>query len=83
MVHVITPLKLLSTPKASIYLKEEHGLIVAPKSLSKWRWSGDGPLFLNAGTRRVVYRPVDLDAWAAARLSPPRCSTSDHPQEAA
>lgn len=77
MVHVISPPKLLLTPEAAIYLKDQHGLTVAAKSLSKYRWSGEGPVFLKAGTRRVVYRPADLDAWAVARLSQPMRSTSD------
>ncbi len=75
MFDVIAPPKLMTTREAAGYLKDRHGLIVAEKSLSKWRWSGAGPRFLKAGTRRVVYRPAELDLWASARLSEPMTST--------
>lgn len=76
MFDVIAPPKLMTTREAAGYLKDRHGLTVAEKSLSKWRWSGHGPQFLKAGTRRVVYRPAALDAWATARLSEPMTSTA-------
>jgi len=76
MFDTITPPKLLTTREAVGYLKDRHGLTVAEKSLSKWRWSGEGPAFLKAGKRRVVYRPASLDTWASARLSEPMTSTA-------
>jgi predicted DNA-binding transcriptional regulator AlpA len=46
----------LRPPQAASYL----GVAVA--TLSKWRVTGQGPLFARAG-RAVVYRRRDLDAW--------------------
>ncbi len=76
MFDVINPPKILTTREAVPYLREKHGLVVAEKSLSKWRWSGQGPRFVKVGTRRVAYRPTELDAWASARLSEPLTSTA-------
>lgn len=49
----------LTTRQAADYL----GL--SPNTLSRWRWSGDGPPFKKLG-RAVRYGVADLDAWAAA-----------------
>jgi len=76
MFDVINTPKILSTREAVPYLRDRHGLVVAEKSLSKWRWSGEGPRFLKVGKRRVAYRPAELDAWATARLSEPFSSTA-------
>ena len=57
----------LSTREAAHYL----GL--APRTLNRYRVSGDGPVFHRFGGR-VRYRREDLDAWAAARR---RVSTVD------
>lgn len=50
----------------------EH-LNVSPNTLSRWRWTGDGPAFLKMG-RSVRYARSDLDAWVAERK---RHSTSE------
>lgn len=50
----------LRPPQAAAYL----GVAVA--TLSKWRVTGQGPLFARAG-RAVVYRRHDLDAWLGQR----------------
>ncbi|WP_051212476.1 helix-turn-helix transcriptional regulator [Rubritepida flocculans] len=42
-------------------------LRVAPRSLQRWRATGDGPRFVRLGLRRVAYAEADLLAWAAAR----------------
>ena len=76
MFDVIAPRKLMTTREAAGYLMDRHGLPVAEKSLAKWRWSGAGPRFHKAGTRRVVYQPAELDLWASARLSEPMISTT-------
>jgi hypothetical protein len=44
--------------------------------LAKWRSTGGGPRFHRVGSR-IVYRPADLDAWIASRVSGPLTSTSD------
>ena len=43
------------------------------KTLSRYRVSGDGPVFHRFGAR-IRYRRDDLEAWAASRR---RVSTSD------
>ncbi|HXP74281.1 MAG TPA: DNA-binding protein [Stellaceae bacterium] len=65
----------LSRREASDYLKS-RGLPVAVATLNKLACVGGGPVFQSFG-RLPRYRPADLDAWAAARLSKPRRSTSD------
>ena len=55
------PLKpLLSEPRAA----EVCG--VNPKTLARRRWSGDGPVFVQIGSR-ILYRPDDLEAWLQSR----------------
>lgn len=75
MFEVINTKKILNTREAVPYLLDKHGLVVAEKTLSKGRWSGTGPRFIKIGTRRVGYRPEELDSWAMARLSEPMTST--------
>lgn len=65
----------LSRKEASAYLKA-RGLPVSPSTLNKYATVGGGPVHVKFG-RLARYRPSDLDAWAAARLSAPRRSTSD------
>jgi len=59
--------KYLSTREAANWL----GL--SPRTLDRYRVSGDGPAFHRFGSR-VRYLAADLDDWAAARR---RLSTSD------
>lgn len=40
---------------------------VSPRTLERWRWSGEGPQFLKLG-HRVVYRLEDIIAFEAERL---------------
>lgn len=65
----------LSRKEASEYLKA-RGLPVSPATLNKYATIGGGPIHVKFG-RLARYKPSDLDAWAAARLSAPRRSTSD------
>ena len=46
---------------------------LSSKTLSRYRVSGDGPVFHRFGTR-IRYRREDLEAWATTRR---RASTSD------
>lgn len=42
---------------------------ISPRTLQRWREEGGGPAFVRLGLRRVGYRPADLDAWVAARIT--------------
>ena len=42
-------------------------LSVSVRTVQRWRGSGDGPPFVRAGARRVVYSPAAVEAWATAR----------------
>jgi hypothetical protein len=53
-----------------------HGYRTAPSTLAKLACIGGGPVFESFG-RRPLYREVDLLAWAAAKTTGPRRSTSD------
>ncbi|WP_174242082.1 hypothetical protein [Teichococcus oryzae] len=35
------------------------------KSAARWRVTGEGPPFVRVGPRRIVYRLVDCEEWAA------------------
>lgn len=67
--------RLLSRAEAAEYL-EAKGQPVAVATLAKYATVGGGPVFRKFG-RRVRYSQASLDAWAAHKLSSPRCSTSD------
>jgi len=43
-------------------------------TLANWRCAGKGPPFLKVG-RHVRYRPPDVDAWIAARVTTPESVT--------
>ena len=65
----------LSRAEAARYL-DGRGLRVATQTLAKYAVTGGGPIHRRFGSR-VVYSPADLDAWAEAKLSKPRRSTSE------
>ena len=46
----------LDTRQAATFLN------LSPNTLSRWRWSGDGPRYVKLG-RAVRYRVADLEAW--------------------
>jgi predicted site-specific integrase-resolvase len=46
---------------------------ISPRTLERWRWTGEGPAFLKIGGR-VVYRLEDVLAYEQARQ---RRSTAD------
>jgi|SRR6516164_9328595 len=58
----------LRTPGAALYV----GL--SESTLEKLRLTGEGPIYHKSGSKIVVYRPEDLDAWLNARR---RRSTSE------
>lgn len=39
---------------------------ISPRTLERWRWLGQGPLYLKIGGR-VVYRQQDIEAFEAER----------------
>jgi hypothetical protein len=65
----------LDRREASAFLTD-RGYRTAPATLAKLACLGGGPSFRSFG-RRPLYEPADLLAWAAARSSGPRRSTSD------
>ena len=48
----------MTTPQAAAYLQ------LSPNTLSRWRWSGDGPRYRKLG-RSVRYARTDLEEFAA------------------
>ena len=40
---------------------------ISPRTLERWRWTGQGPRFLKIGGR-VVYRIQDIQAYETAQL---------------
>lgn len=68
--------RLLRRKEAARYLTERRGLPVAAQSLAKLAVVGGGPAFRKFG-RFPIYDVDDLEAWANAKLSPLRRSTSD------
>jgi hypothetical protein len=65
----------LNRKEAADYLTA-RGLKTAPSTLQKFASVGGGPAYSIFGTR-AVYTPPNLDAWADAKLSAPRNSTSE------
>ena len=48
---------------------------ISPRTLERWRWTGEGPAFIKIGGR-VVYRLEDVETYEANR----HCSsTADKP----
>ena len=65
----------LDRREAAKYLTR-RGLRTSWRTLQKMATVGGGPLYRVFGIR-AVYLPADLDAWADAKLSAPRHSTSE------
>lgn len=53
-----------------------RGLKVSANTLQKYATTGGGPMYQRFGNR-AVYTIPNLDAWADAKLTPPRASTSE------
>jgi hypothetical protein len=62
--------------EAAKYLTEELGLPITWTTLQKLACTGGGPPYRIFGNR-ALYTDEDLDAWAEARMSPLRTSTSE------
>ena len=69
-------MQLLTTPQASDYLLERHGIRRAPAYLAKLRSVGGGPKFRRVGARGIGYEPPALDDWAGENVSEALASTS-------
>lgn len=67
--------RLLGRKDAALFLTE-RGYKTAAATLAKLACLGGGPVFESFG-RRPLYRETDLLAWAQARTTGPRRSTSD------
>ncbi|MBK5197280.1 MAG: DNA-binding protein [Methyloceanibacter sp.] len=68
-------LEYLTREEASGYLTQ-RGLIIGKTTLQKMATVGGGPVYSIFGNR-AVYTHANLDAWAEAKLTAPRTSTSD------
>jgi hypothetical protein len=62
--------------KQAAQLLTDHGYRTAPATLAKLACIGGGPVFRSWG-RKPLYLATDLIAWAEARTSGPRRSTSE------
>jgi len=49
---------------------------ISPRTLERWRWLGEGPVFVKLGGR-VAYRFEDIESYEQAHM---RNSTSDDGQ---
>ena len=67
--------RLLDRKEAALFLTS-RGFKTAPATLAKLACLGGGPVFESFG-RRPLYREGDLLAWAEAKTTGPRRSTSD------
>ena len=47
---------------------------VNPRTVMRWRTTGDGPPFIRLGLRRIGYRLEDIEAWEAQRTFPHRAA---------
>lgn len=63
--------KALTTIEAAAYIKEVHGVNVAPSTLERKRSKGGGPVF-EKFNGKAIYRPPALDEWVRSNTSPPR-----------
>lgn len=62
-------------PEAAGYLTR-RGFVISWKTLQKMATVGGGPAYRRFGNKSL-YTLADLDAWAEAKLSAPRHSTSE------
>ena len=75
--------KFRSRQDAARYVREKYGVRCSPQLLAKLACLGGGPTYRKANGAQALYLDADLDAWAEARISGPRASTSDAGQQAA
>lgn len=75
MEEIVSTARHLSRQEASQFLRE-RGYPVAVRTLAQLAYLGGGPRFISFG-RKPLYEPAELIAWAEARCTGPRRSTSD------
>jgi predicted DNA-binding transcriptional regulator AlpA len=54
----------------TIFLNEDaiaEFLNVSVRTIQRWRSTGDGPPFVRAGARRVIYSRTAIEQWAVSR----------------
>lgn len=66
----------LTRPEAADYVTGK-GAPISKNTLQKFATVGGGPLYRRFGNK-TLYRPADLDAWVAERLSVPIRTTSEY-----
>jgi hypothetical protein len=55
----------IMTPDLATPAEVAKALHTTPASLAQMRYRGDGPRFVRAGKKRVLYRWVDVEQWIA------------------
>jgi predicted site-specific integrase-resolvase len=53
-------------------------LNISPRTLERWRWTGDGPRFMKVGGR-VVYRLEDVEGYEDSQLRNSTAEISSKP----
>jgi hypothetical protein len=76
MTHIPDKPDVLLTREATAAALTAAGFPVATRTLATKATRGGGPPYRTFGGR-VLYRWTDVLAWAEARLTPPRRSTSE------
>jgi len=41
---------------------------ISLRQLQRFRRTGEGPAFMRLSSRRIAYRPTDIDTWLASRV---------------
>jgi len=53
-------------------------LNISPRTLERWRWTGEGPRYMKVGGR-VVYRLEDIEGYEAGQLRNSTAEISSKP----
>jgi hypothetical protein len=67
------------TPETIRYMDETEtacALRVSRRTLQRWRGTGEGPAFIRAGSRRVLYDTTAIERWAGSRTFAHRAAES-------
>jgi hypothetical protein len=67
---VRSPIADRALPNFEIYLTEGEfagRYQLGRRTVQRWRQTGEGPVWVRLGQRRILYRLTDCEAWAAAR----------------
>ena len=74
------PPEFLRRADAAKYVETRHGVPCKPRTLAKLASVGGGPAIHYFG-KLPLYKPKDLDAWVASRITGPVTSTADRDQK--